>query len=174
MGYYSNVYLACTEKAFDKFKTAYETVRDGTNFAPTEIFKNYGDRLLNWRWIKWYQEFEEVKAILAVADELDELDSKEYAYKLIEIGEDDNVEVRENEYGSDIFADIITETSIYIGQFEVDPTMETDINRIAKELFGRENLESKNNDADDFLEVSVWRLQKALEKAYELGKSFGK
>lgn len=46
MGYYSNVYLACTEKAFDRFKTAYETVCDGKGFAPTKILENNGNRLL--------------------------------------------------------------------------------------------------------------------------------
>ena len=37
----------------------------------------------------------------------------------------------------------------------------------------RGNLETKNNDHDDFFEVSVWSLKAALKEAYELGKKEG-
>ena len=34
----------------------------------------------------------------------------------------------------------------------------------------RSDLERRNNDSDDFLDISVWSLQSMLEEAYELGK----
>lgn len=34
----------------------------------------------------------------------------------------------------------------------------------------RGNLERRNNDSDDFLDISVWSLQAMLEKSYELGR----
>ncbi|MCM1168221.1 MAG: hypothetical protein NC299_17940 [Lachnospiraceae bacterium] len=116
-----------------------------------------------------------------VIDELNEMDfddpNEEYAYKFIEIGDTDDgirTDVRHNGSGADMFEEIFPVTTVDIGQFAVAPTIEMEINRIAKKFFGRENLESKNNDTDDSLEVSVWRLQEALKKAYELGKSSGK
>ena len=39
---------------------------------------------------------------------------------------------------------------------------------------GREDLEAKNSDDLDFLDVSVWSLKDALVAAYELGKAAGK
>ncbi len=33
----------------------------------------------------------------------------------------------------------------------------------------RGDLESKGNDGDDFIEVSVWSLEKMLEEAYKAG-----
>ena len=41
-------------------------------------------------------------------------------------------------------------------------------------LNGRGNLETRNNDDEDFFEVSIWGLRDLLEKAYELGKQDGK
>lgn len=35
----------------------------------------------------------------------------------------------------------------------------------------RGGLEAHDNDDDDYKEISVWALQKMLERAYELGKS---
>ncbi len=35
----------------------------------------------------------------------------------------------------------------------------------------RGGLESHDNDSDDYKEISVWSLQRMLERAYELGKS---
>ena len=37
-------------------------------------------------------------------------------------------------------------------------------------LNGRGNLETKDNDNEDFFEVSIWGLRDLLEKVYELGK----
>ena len=34
----------------------------------------------------------------------------------------------------------------------------------------RGDLEKRNNDSEDFLEVSVWSLKEMLKEAYELGK----
>ena len=41
-------------------------------------------------------------------------------------------------------------------------------------MIGREDLEPKNSDDLDFLDVSVWSLKDALVAAYELGKATGK
>lgn len=38
----------------------------------------------------------------------------------------------------------------------------------------RGNLEARNNDEEDFLTVSVWELEAALEEAYRLGLSDGR
>lgn len=34
----------------------------------------------------------------------------------------------------------------------------------------RGDLEKRNNDAEDFIEVSVWGLKRILEETYELGR----
>ena len=39
------------------------------------------------------------------------------------------------------------------------------------ELRGRGNLDTKNNDSDDFFETAVWSLKDALIEAYKLGQS---
>lgn len=36
---------------------------------------------------------------------------------------------------------------------------------------GRTDLETKNSDRDDFLDVAVWCLKSALIEAYKLGKN---
>lgn len=38
------------------------------------------------------------------------------------------------------------------------------------EIVERGDLEKRNNDSEDFLEVSVWSLKEMLKEAYELGK----
>lgn len=38
----------------------------------------------------------------------------------------------------------------------------------------RGDLESRHNDDEDFIEMSVWSIQAMLEEAYELGKKDGK
>ena len=49
--------------------------------------------------------------------------------------------------------------------------------KIAKEHFypvsERGNLETRDNDHEDFFEVSVWSLKAALEEAYKLGLKEG-
>lgn len=35
----------------------------------------------------------------------------------------------------------------------------------------RGGLEAHDNDGDDYKEISVWAIQRMLERAYELGKS---
>lgn len=49
--------------------------------------------------------------------------------------------------------------------------------KIAKKNFSaveeRGNLETRDNDYEDFFEVSVWGLKKALEEAYKLGYKDG-
>ncbi len=41
-------------------------------------------------------------------------------------------------------------------------------------LEGRGDLESRNNDGDDFFETAVWSIKAALIEAYELGKKNAK
>lgn len=38
-------------------------------------------------------------------------------------------------------------------------------------LEGRGDLEAHNSDSEDFVEVSVWELERVLHLAYELGKN---
>lgn len=51
---------------------------------------------------------------------------------------------------------------------------ETQLLEIAKRLMyevdARGDLEERGNDSDDFIEVPVWGIKKALEEAYLLGK----
>lgn len=169
MGYRSEVYLCCAGKAFEKFETAYKSVYEGKGFLPTEILKDGENRLLHWSWVKWYSEFEGVKAVTNVINELDDLNSEEYAYKLIEIGEEGEADIYENEYGADMFENIVPISTIYMGNFHNKSKL-TDINAVSKKFFGRDTLESRGSDSLDFLETSVWTLQSALEKAYELGR----
>lgn len=42
--------------------------------------------------------------------------------------------------------------------------------RNSTEVEYRGDLETINNDSDDFIEVSVWGLKRMLEEAYELGR----
>ena len=46
---------------------------------------------------------------------------------------------------------------------------------IAKRLMAavdsRGDLEARDNDSEDFIEVSIWSLKKTLEEAYLLGKA---
>jgi len=44
------------------------------------------------------------------------------------------------------------------------------IEKIAKDEFFIETLETRNSDQLDFYDISVWSVKKALERAYELGK----
>lgn len=52
--------------------------------------------------------------------------------------------------------------------------MDAKLLEIAKKHFypveERGNLETRDNDHEDFFEVSVWSLKAALEEAYKLGK----
>ena len=38
----------------------------------------------------------------------------------------------------------------------------------------RGDLETRNSDSEDFIEMSVWSIQAMLEEAYELGKKAAK
>lgn len=38
-------------------------------------------------------------------------------------------------------------------------------------LEGRQDLDPKNSDSEDFFEISVWSLKDALLAAYEMGKN---
>ena len=105
MGYRSDVTIRCEEKAFQMFKTAWEKV----DFKPHRILESGEDGnytyILNWNWVKWYREFEDVSEIMKVCYELDEKDEDGYAYKVIEIGEDNATEEYANEAGYEVFDD---------------------------------------------------------------------
>ena len=55
--------------------------------------------------------------------------------------------------------------------------MDDKLLEIAKEYFPaveeRGSLETRDNDHEDFFEVSVWGLKAALEEAYKLGMKVG-
>lgn len=169
MGFYSNVFIACTEQAYKQFENAFSS----HDFAPTEIWRNsHGDYLLGWAWVKWYDEFAEMKSIQRVMQELNDNDTEFTAYKFIKIDEDNSVTTEANEYGYDIFEDTYGTAEICLGSFEGDESQILD--GIAKEYVPavkqRGGLDSRNNDENDFLDISVWTLKAALKAAYEAGK----
>jgi hypothetical protein len=43
------------------------------------------------------------------------------------------------------------------------------LQEIAREVLGLETLETRNSDRLDFVELSVWQLQAALQRAYLAG-----
>ena len=105
MGYRSDVTVRCEEKAFQMFKEAWEKF----DFKPHGIFESveaggYTYTLI-WSCVKWYDDFEEVDGIMDVCYSLDEKNEDGYAYKMIEIGEDNATEEYANEVGYDVFAD---------------------------------------------------------------------
>ena len=105
MGFRSDVTIRCEEKAVNLFKEAWQKV----DFKPHRFYVSGKDGnytyTLNWNWVKWYDGFEEVDAIMDVCYTLDEKNEDGYAYKMIEIGEDNSTEVYMNELGSDVFSD---------------------------------------------------------------------
>ena len=50
--------------------------------------------------------------------------------------------------------------------------MEETINKIAKEELGIDSLETQCT-GDDFHEIAVWAIKKALEEAYNCGRHYG-
>lgn len=46
-------------------------------------------------------------------------------------------------------------------------------NKIAQKYFNREDLKVKNSDEIDFLNVSIWNIEKALKAAYDMGYKEG-
>ena len=44
------------------------------------------------------------------------------------------------------------------------------IEKIAKDEFYIDTLETRDSDQLDFYDIAVWSVKKALERAYELGK----
>ena len=55
--------------------------------------------------------------------------------------------------------------------------LQKQLEKIAKEnsyvIEQRGDLETRNSDSEDFLEISVWSLKEMLKQAYELGKQDG-
>lgn len=170
MGFYSNVYIACTEQAYKQFEYAYSS----HDFAPTEIWRNsHGDYLLGWAWVKWYDNFAEMQSIHKVMQQLNEDDTEDNAYKFIKIDEDNSVTTEANDYGYDVFEDTYGTAEICLGTFECDDEEQL-LNSIAEEYIPvvkqREGLVTKGSDGKDFLDISVWSLKAALKAAYEAGK----
>lgn len=123
MGYRSDVTIRCEEKAFQMFKTAWEKV----DFKPHRIYESGEDGnytyTLNWNWVKWYEGcFEEVDAIEAVCTSLNDNDEEGYAYKIIEIGEDNAIKEYANDSGYGVFEDfyvvIDVNLPLYIREIE--------------------------------------------------------
>ena len=59
----------------------------------------------------------------------------------------------------------------------MNKTLQKQLEKIAKEnsyvIEQRGDLETRNSDSEDFLEISVWSLKEMLKQAYELGKQDG-
>ena len=60
----------------------------------------------------------------------------------------------------------------------INKTTEKELLKIAKMYSStvreRGDLEERNNDSEDFIDVSVWGVKKMLEQAYALGAKAGK
>ena len=52
--------------------------------------------------------------------------------------------------------------------------MKKQLIEIAKKNSYRGDLETRNSDSEDFIEMSVWSIKAMLEEAYELGKKAAK
>lgn len=108
MGYRSDVTIMCESHAYEMFKNTWEK----ENLVPHHIYISGvdGERqyILRWEWVKWYECYSGVNAITEVMDKLDgyEYEVKDgYAYSMIEIGEDCQVDRRSNERGIMSFED---------------------------------------------------------------------
>lgn len=105
MGYRSDVTIRCEEKAINLFKEAWQKV----DFKPHRMYvsgeKGNCTYTLCWDSVKWYAGYEEVEAIMDVCNQLNEYVESGYAYKFIEVGEDNATEEYGNETGYDVFSD---------------------------------------------------------------------
>lgn len=105
MGFRSDVYVECGEKAFELFRKAFKE----TNFRPHHLEKtDEGVYKFSWGYIKWYHCYEDIK----VLDELFELlctsefnDEDDYAFKVIWIHENDTTYVKMNASGEVRFSE---------------------------------------------------------------------
>lgn len=56
----------------------------------------------------------------------------------------------------------------------INKTTEKELLKIAKrfspEVEARGDLKARNNDSEDFLDISVWGLEQMLQQAYKLGR----
>lgn len=105
MGYRSDVTIRCEEKAYEMFKEAWEKV----NFKPCRIYETNENGnhtyVLQWLCVKWYYDFDDVEAIMSVCELLNKNNEEGYAYKCIEIGEDNATDQYANEIGCEVFDD---------------------------------------------------------------------
>lgn len=114
MGYYSDVTIRCEEKAYEMFEEAWKKV----DFKPYSVYEanENGNHtyVLQWIGVKWYYEFDEVEAIMSVCELLNKNNKEGYAYKCIEIGEDNATDEYANEIGLDVFEDfqVIVDVSL--------------------------------------------------------------
>jgi len=60
------------------------------------------------------------------------------------------------------------------GNETMNKKIEKKLEAIAKEHLFMETLETRNSDGLDFHDVSVWGVKKALELAFELGRTEGR
>ena len=117
MSFYSDVYIACEEEAYEKFKQVY-TQHD---FMPTSIRINQNtEYLLHWSWVKWYDDFPEVQAITKEMKNLNDNEEDGVAYKFIKLNEDNTIETEANEQGWNIFENTCGTVTIDLGTFEED------------------------------------------------------
>lgn len=105
MGFRSDVYIKCEEKAFELFKDAFSK----TNLKPHSLEKTDGDVYkFTWHWIKWFSNYDDVQVFESVFSQLcsDEFDNKKgYAFKALWVHEDDSTDTRMNSLGDSAFED---------------------------------------------------------------------
>ena len=105
MGFRSNVYIKCEEKAFELFKDAFSKAEqnpDSLEKTENDIYK------FSWNWIKWNQYYGDIQVFEDILSQLcsEEFDLLEgYAFKAIWIHEDDSTEIRMNSSGDNAFED---------------------------------------------------------------------
>ena len=99
MGYCSDVYVMCEDKAHEMFLDLFAEMKalNRDNSPDLESYAK-GLWLMKWDGWKWYDGYPEIDSITQLLNKLDGIDAGGYSYKFIRLGEDnDDVEVRENE-----------------------------------------------------------------------------
>ena len=105
MGFRSDVYIKCEEKAFELFKDAFSKVELKPHSLEKTDDNNYK---FSWHWIKWYPDYDDIQVFENIFSQLcsDEFDTKKgYAFKAIWINENDSTEFRMNSIGDNVFED---------------------------------------------------------------------
>lgn len=108
MGYRSDVTICCEEEAYKIFQ---ELIENGgsTEYQPN-VRKANNLYLIEYEWVKWDYFTDEHKILCS----LNEKSEEGYAYKMIEIGEDNRTETTGNERGYEVFEEMCEEVILHL------------------------------------------------------------